>query len=319
MKRVWLQIIAFVSIVLVTFTIVENPYTTDYVYSLKQESIAVNKQKDSLFMEITANASKYEKKAEDAKIDSVWKAMPGINGLKVDIEQSYENMQKDGKFSPDKLVYEQVSPNIHLDDLEPAPIYRGHPEKLAVAFMINVAWGNEYIPSMVDTLKKNNVKATFFLEGQWVKNNPDLAKMIVDAGFEVGNHAYTHPDMKTLTNARIRDEIEKTNAVIEVTTGKVPSLFAPPSGSYRDDVVSIAHEQNLKTILWTVDTIDWQKPTPDVLINRVMSKLQPGALVLMHPTESTAKSLEPLIRLIQSKKLLITDVSTTLSEKRIIK
>jgi len=64
-----------------------------------------------------------------------------------------------------------------------------------VSFLINVAWGNEYLPDILATLKKQNVKASFFLEGRWVQKNPELAKMIVEAGHEVGNHSYTHPDM----------------------------------------------------------------------------------------------------------------------------
>ena len=68
-----------------------------------------------------------------------------------------------------------------------------------VSFIINVAWGNEYLSDMLATLKKHHVSATFFLEGRWVQKNPELAKMIADAGHEVGNHSFTHPDMKNLS------------------------------------------------------------------------------------------------------------------------
>ena len=95
-----------------------------------------------------------------------------------------------------------------------------------VSFIINVAWGNEYIPDMLATLKKHQVYATFFLEGRWVKNNPDLAKMIVDAGHEVGNHSYSHPDMRTLESIKVREELKKTNEMIEVTTGEKVKWFA---------------------------------------------------------------------------------------------
>ena len=80
--------------------------------------------------------------------------------------------------------------------MPPSPIYRGHPEKPMVSFIINVAWGNEYLPEILATLKRHQITASFFLEGNWVKSNPDLAKMIVSAGHEVGNHSYTHPDMQ---------------------------------------------------------------------------------------------------------------------------
>ncbi|WP_181555236.1 polysaccharide deacetylase family protein [Thermaerobacillus caldiproteolyticus] len=304
---------------LFALSIVNQPAIDQYITKLRERSVEAAKPKDKLYMEIEAKAKKYEIAPQNAVIDRVWKAIPGYNGLKVNINDSYQNMKKDGTFDKSKLVYEQVPPKVHLDDLPPAAIYRGHPEKPMVTFLINVAWGNEYIPKMLEILKKHNVKATFFLEGRWVKNHPDMAKMIVDAGQEVGNHSYSHPDLKTMSNQAIREQLEKTNKVIEATTGVKCKWFAPPSGSYRDDVVKIADDLNMKTIMWSVDTIDWQKPSPSVIVKRVMSKIHPGAMVLMHPTLSTAEALEPLIVSIQQKGYKIDNVSTLLDEKRIVK
>lgn len=87
--------------------------------------------------------------------------MPGYNGIQVDIDASYKKM-KGRSFDERKLVFKQIPPKVHLDDLPPAPIYRGHPDKPMVALLINVAWGNEYLPSMLQTLKKHNVQGTFF-------------------------------------------------------------------------------------------------------------------------------------------------------------
>src|SRR5690606_24228857 len=106
--------------------------------------------------------------------------------------------------------------------------------------LINVAWGNEYLTDMLATLKKHNVSASFFLEGRWVQNNPDLTKMIESAGHEIGNHSYTHPDMSKISSGKAREEIQKTTEVIHATTGKSVEWFAPPSGSYRDEIVQIA-------------------------------------------------------------------------------
>ncbi|MBB3906118.1 putative sporulation protein (polysaccharide deacetylase family) [Anoxybacillus rupiensis] len=273
--------------------------------------------RDKLYMEIQTKAKRYEIPPQDAVIDRVWKAIPGYNGLKVNVEASYQNMKKDGTFDKRKLVYEQISPKVHLKDLPPEAIYRGHPEKPMVTFLVNVAWGNEYIPKMLEVLKKYNVQATFFLEGRWVKNYPDMAKMIADAGQEIGNHSYSHPDLKTMSNEAIRRELKKTNEVIEATTGVKCKWFAPPSGSYRDDVVKIAHDLKMGTIMWSVDTIDWQKPSPSVIVERVTSKLHPGAIILMHPTLSTAEALEPLIKAIKQK-YEIGNVSMLLDEKRIV-
>jgi peptidoglycan-N-acetylglucosamine deacetylase len=140
----------------------------------------------------------------------------------------------------------------------------------------------------------------------------------VDAGHEIGNHSYSHPNMEILQTAKVQDELKKTNEIIEVTTGEKVKWFAPPSGSYRDEVVKIANEMDMGTIMWSVDTIDWQKPQPDVLINRVMSKLHKGAIILMHPTASTANSLNSLIVQIKDKQLRLGTISSLFKEERII-
>ncbi|SFA73411.1 MULTISPECIES: polysaccharide deacetylase family protein [unclassified Bacillus (in: firmicutes)] len=308
----------FVVILFISWSVVNNRFTDEYVVKLKQDSIPVMKQ-NPLFEKILSEAPKYEVKPTDAKIDQVWKAMPGYNGINVDVKASYQKMKANGRFEASKLVFEQVKPKIHLNDLPPSPIYRGHQDKPMVSFIINVAWGNEYLPNMLAVLKKHKVHASFFLEGRWVKENPDLAKMIADAGHEIGNHSYTHPNMKQLSNDKIREQIAKTNEVIEATTGENCVWFAPPSGSYRDDVVKIADELNLGTVMWTVDTIDWQKPTPQTLISRVMGKIHNGAMVLMHPTDSTSRSLDSLLTQIKAKDLEVGTVSQLMDEERIVK
>jgi len=315
------SLIGIMMIAILTVVLIENPLSNQYLTKLKRGTIYIYADQSDLYNQIELAAKEYSIKPQDAKVDKIWKAIPGINGLKVDIKASYDNMKKDKKFDKNKLIYTQIKPKVHLEDLPPSPIYRGNPDKPMVSFLINVAWGNEYLPKMLETLKKYNIHATFFLEGRWTQNNPELAKMIVENGNEVGNHSFSHPDMKNLTSARIREELIKTNQVIQATTGEDIKVkwFAPPSGSYRDDVVKIADSMGMGTIMWSVDTIDWQKPSPSTIVTRVMTKVHPGALILMHPTESTANALEQLIVEIKKKQYRIGTVSKLVDEERIIK
>lgn len=310
------KFIHLVIIFLFALFIVNNPFTTNYVSGLKKDSFYVTKQRDALYKEIEQQAKDYYIPPIDAKIDRVWKAIPGLNGLQVDIEASYKKMKVDSQFSKEKLVYNQIKPQIQLSDLPPSVIYKGHPDKQMVSFLINVAWGNEYLPKMLSILKKYNVHASFFLEGRWVQNNPEFAKMIIDAGHEIGNHSYSHPNMEQISAGKTREEIQKTNEVIQAITDKPVQWFAPPSGSYRDETVQIAAELKLGTIMWTVDTVDWKKPTPEQLLQRVISKVHNGAMILMHPTDSTANSLEQLIIQLHQKNLQIGTVSELLSSDR---
>lgn len=307
-------------ILLISFIMVDNRYTNLYVASLTESQHLIPVGKDSTLMqEIIQKAKEYEKAPVDAEINKIWKAIPGYNGQTVDIQASYDKMKKSGTFSEEKLVLKETKPKIHLTDLPPSPIYKGNPEKPMVSFIINVAWGNEYLSDMLATLKKHHVKATFFLEGRWVRENPELAKMIVQAGHEVGNHSFSHPNMKTLSSAKIREELNQTNKMIEATTKASVRWFAPPSGSYRDEVVKIADEFGLGTIMWTLDTIDWQKPSPETIINRIIPKMHNGAIILMHPTDPTSKALEQLIVETKKKDYEISTISDLISEDRMIK
>lgn len=277
--------------------------------------VAVDKS-SSLLKKIEAEADKYKEKPEDAYIDKVWKKTPGRDGKKVNIHKSYENMQEKNKFNEKRLVFDTIPPKISIDDLPPAPIYRGHPKKPMTALLINVSWGEEHIPSILKTLKEQNVKAIFFIEGRWAKENKNILKMIDEQGHLIGNHGFNHPDMAKMTDQQIREQIIETNDIIEAIIEKKPQWFAPPSGSYNNNVVKIADQEGLETILWTVDTIDWQKPSVSVMINRVMGNIHQGATVLMHPTTSVAQGLEQLIIEIKNQDLKIHTIEELLKETR---
>ncbi|WP_172299473.1 polysaccharide deacetylase family protein [Bacillus sp. WMMC1349] len=302
-----------------SYQMIKTPYKLNYIDAIKKDAATVSTQHDSIYQELIEKAPQYEIKAQNAKIDQIWKATPGYNGLKVNLEKSYRKMKKAGLFDEKLLVYDQVKPEVHLQSLKPEPIYHGHPDKPMVSFIINVAWGNEYLTKMLPILKKYQVKATFFIEGKWVEKHPDLAKTIFNDGHEIGNHSYNHPDMSKLTSERISEQLQLTNEIIKKTLQVEPKWFAPPSGSFRKEVVDQAHHLGMGTIMWTVDTIDWQKPQPAVLQHRVLSKVHNGAIILMHPTDATAKSLAILIQKLRGKGFQIGTVSQLLNETRIMK
>ena len=186
-----------------------------------------------------------------------------------------------------------------------------------VALLINVAWGNEYIPKILTILNESKVKATFFFDGSWVKKNPDLAKMIYREGHEIGNHAYSHPDLKKRSKVDTIQELKKTNDVIKETIGIKPKWFAPPSGSFNQVTVQVANDLNMKTILWTVDTVDWRNPSTSEMVRRIITNVDNGSMVLMHPTKPVAEGLKTMITDIKAKGYKLGTVSDLMSEKRI--
>lgn len=176
------------------------------------------------------------------------------------------------------------------------PIYQGSGRYKEVALTVNVFWGEEYIPQMLDILSRNNVKATFFLGGIWVKKYPELAARIAREGHVIGSHGYSHPHPDQLSRSANLKDIQKAEEIIFQATGIRPRLYAPPYGERGPSVLQAAGQASYTTVLWSVDTVDWQLPPPEVIVERVTGKAHNGAIVLMHPTAPTVKALPEIIQ-----------------------
>lgn len=273
---------------------------------------------DELMTVIREEAAKRREEPIDAVIDRVWKAIPGYNGIEVDIEKTYQKAKALPQGADIPYQYREIKPRVNLEDLAAEPIYRGNPNKPMVAFMINVAWGNEYIVPMLNTLDEAKVKATFFLDGSWLKKNVELAKEIQQRGHQLENHAYSHPNMSQLDDYRARMEISKTKDLLKSELGVDNRWFAPPSGDFNDRTVKQAADYGLKTVLWTLDTVDWKKPLPSSIVQKIADKVAPGTLILMHPTDSSSRALKEMIAVIRAKGLVLGTVEETLSSDRVL-
>lgn len=194
------------------------------------------------------------------------------------------------------------------------PIDKGNDNSRYIAFTCNVDWGNEILPDMLDVLNKEKVKITFFITGIWANEFPDLMQQIVDSGHEIGSHGYQHLNYETLTLEQNKEQIKKADEILSKYTERRITLFAPPSGSYNNNTLIASDKLGYKTILWTIDTIDWRAgSTKDVIIDRVLKKDKfSGAIVLMHPMPETVKALPMLIKSMREKGLKVGTVSDVL-------
>lgn len=189
------------------------------------------------------------------------------------------------------------------------PIYQGNTQNPKVAFACNVFWGEEYLPKMMEIFQNENVRITFFMGGSWVKSHPELLKEIAEKGHELGNHSFTHPHPNALSKEQNKEQIVRTEELIFSLTQQKTVLYAPPYGEFNQTVLQAADELGYKTIMWTVDTVDWKRPPAEVIKTRVLKKIQNGAIVLMHPTEPTIEALPGLIRELKQQGYVIEPVS----------
>lgn len=307
--------LAYICCFVLLITLVQHKPVDTYLETLKQSEVRSQLSERDIEREIEELARKMEEPAINARIDRVWQAIPGYNGIQVDRERSLRFSKEVGQVNWKTLILQEIEPEISLSDLPPHPIYRGNPKKPMVAFMVNVAWGTEYLEEMLSIFDQYQVKATFFLDGKWLKEQEKMAKKILVHGHEIGNHAYSHPDLRKLSVERIREEIVKTEELIN-RLGTKSRFFAPPAGAYDQRVVQIAHEHQMYTVLWTLDTVDWQKPDAEVIVERIVPNLENGALILMHPTAPTVEALPRLIEGALEKELLPVTVSELISPSR---
>lgn len=192
------------------------------------------------------------------------------------------------------------------------PIYHGNEEKKSVALACNVFWGEEYLPAMLDELDKKQVKITFFIGGSWAKRFPELVQEIARRGHELGNHTYSHPHPNTLNKEQNKEQILKAQQLVYDLTGVETRLYAPPYGEFNDTVLQAAHDLGYSTILWSIDTVDWKRPPADQIQSKVIKKLHPGAIILMHPTDPTRQALPNLLQEMEEKGYTVTTVSQLL-------
>lgn len=191
--------------------------------------------------------------------------------------------------------------------------YHGNLQNRNISLMINVYWGTEYIDEMLKILENKNAKATFFVGGSWVGNNSEVLQDIFAKGHEIGNHGYFHKDHKAISLEKNQEEIYLTHKIVKENIGVDMQLFAPPSGSFDNDTLSVAYNLGYKTIMWTKDTIDWRDKNTKLIYDRAVSKPNNGDLILMHPTKNTAEALEDIIDYYQSLGYSLVTVSENIA------
>jgi peptidoglycan/xylan/chitin deacetylase (PgdA/CDA1 family) len=133
---------------------------------------------------------------------------------------------------------------------------------------------------ILEILKKNNIKATFFWVGRYLQTYPELGKQVASAGHAIGNHTWNHQYIKYNEDGAAR-EIDRTSSLIEEVTGVKTSLFRPPGGILNNGLAAYAQKKNYAVIMWSADSLDWRTATQS-LMNNVMRQANSGGIVLMH-------------------------------------
>ena len=190
------------------------------------------------------------------------------------------------------------------------PIYSVDSKENEVALTINCAWNADDIDLILETLSKNEVKATFFMVGEWVNKFPNAVKKINESGNEIANHSESHVHIKNLTYEENIEQIIECSDRIQNIIGKPTTLYRGPYGEYNDTVVKASNDCNHIMVQWSIDTLDYNGLTGEQMWQRIEPKLEKGSIILMHNgTENTALSLDMIIKNIKEKGFELVTVS----------
>jgi peptidoglycan/xylan/chitin deacetylase (PgdA/CDA1 family) len=188
--------------------------------------------------------------------------------------------------------------------------YHGPPGSSKVALTFDDAVHPMYAPLLLEALGRAGVKATFFLIGRNAEAYPYFVRDLAQAGHELANHTYHHVRLVGLPEEVVRDELTRTNQLIERLTGQKVRFFRPPGGRYNAQVLRVARELGLTTAFWTDDPADFNNPGSAVIASRTLRYLRRGGIVLLHDNaQETLPVLEEIAQKARARGLTLTTLS----------
>jgi peptidoglycan-N-acetylglucosamine deacetylase len=171
---------------------------------------------------------------------------------------------------------------------------------------------------LLEVLGKHQVPATFFMMGRYVRERPEIARAVFEAGHAVGNHCFTHPNLIFAGEGRLRQELEETSKAIEDATGERPFLFRPPFGGRRPGTFKVVEELKMFPVMWRVTCFDWAAKSHEEILKHARRQIAGGEVVLLHDgghlrmgedRSHTVRATDELIREYKDRGFLFTTVT----------
>lgn len=174
------------------------------------------------------------------------------------------------------------------------PIYKVKTDEKKVALTFDISWGTKMHGPVLDILKREGVKSTFFLSGPWSARYPEVVRRIAADGHQIESHGHKHDNFSRLGHDGVIDNIQTADAILTELAGRKPKHIRPPNGDFDDVSLAATDSIGYKTIIWSVDSRDWMNPGVDVITERVLKLTGPGDIILMHASDSCKQTDQAL-------------------------
>lgn len=187
----------------------------------------------------------------------------------------------------------QPTGNVSAEELKKYDAYFIGADKEKVLYLtFDCGYENGNTEKILDALKKHNAPATFFVVGHFLETAPELVKRMVEEGHVVGNHTYHHPDMSSISDiSAFQKEMDDVCTLYQTITGQeMTKYYRPPQGKYSTANLSMAKELGYHTFFWSLAYVDWNvddQPTKEQAFEKLLKRVHPGAVVLLHNTSNT--------------------------------
>ena len=170
--------------------------------------------------------------------------------------------------------------------------YAGPPDEPVIYLTFDAGYENGNTEAILDALKKHQAPAAFFLVGNYLETSPELVKRMVNEGHTVGNHTYHHPDMSKISGREaFEQELTQLEDLYQQITGQpMKKYYRPPQGKYSESNLKMASDMGYQTFFWSLAYVDWyedKQPTKEEAFNKLLKRIHPGAIVLLHSTSKT--------------------------------
>ncbi len=175
------------------------------------------------------------------------------------------------------------------------PIYCVERSDNKIAISFDCAWGTEYTDKLLEEMAARGVRATFFAVEFWTEKHPDYIQKIDAAGHEIGTHSATHSYMSKQSEEVIRKELASSSEAITAITGKKVELFRPPYGDYNDTLIRACEGAGIYPVQWDVDSLDWKDLSAKEIVERVVSRVKSGSIILCHNNGLHTAEAVPII------------------------
>jgi len=180
--------------------------------------------------------------------------------------------------------------------------YKGFGGNKQVALTFDDGPGKTITPQVLDVLKQYGVSATFFLLGSNMAGNEDIVRRAVAEGHTIANHTWNHPDLRTLSDEQLQEEMKLQENEIKAITGLTPALMRPPYGFTNDGALNNLSRMGYRVINWTVDSKDWRDHNVDQILINVIPDVRDGSIILMHDYLTHTTTRQALPEIIQTLK-----------------